>query len=423
MRLTLRAQLALATLGLVFFSLLAVGALVQDQLRAALGEEVQQRGLAIARHLSGISGDFLLSGDKLALANFTQGARENNDVVYVKIVDAKGVVRAASPASGVEGLFFPAAGLETLSKQDRLIQRYYNGRQWIQDLMVPILVDGHPVGMVDLGLDESVIDAAVDRSQSHLLWVALGVLGVAWGMALLMAWWLARPVEQLTHAVRQLGTGSLDTRVKASGPLELRRLEESFNQMASRIESLVQGSIQSLANALAEHDQVSPGHAERVARLSSRTARVLKMSVKQIEEVRLASQLIDIGHMGVPTALLHKVDPLTDDELRRLRNHAQVGVRIVEPITVLRPVVISLLMHHHERFDGRGYPLGLRGEAIPLGARILAVADSFDAMLTEKRHRKARSQTDAMRELERCAGHQFDPKVVEAFITQLTAAS
>ena len=353
MRLTLRSQLALATLGLVFFSLLAVGALVQDQLRTALGDEVQQRGLSIAHHLAGISGDFILSGDKLALANFAQGSRENTDVVYVKIIDAKGVVRAASPPSGVEGLFFPAAGLESLGSQEKLLQRFYNGRQWIQDVMLPIMVDGHAVGTVDLGLDESVIDAAVDRSQVHLLWVALGVLAVAWAVALVMAWWLARPLEQLTLAVRQLGTGSLDTRVKASGPLELRRLEESFNQMASRIESLVQGSIQSLANALAEHDQVSPGHAERVARLSTRTARILKMDAKQVEEVRLASQLIDIGHMGVPTALLHKVDPLTDDELRRLRNHAQVGVRIVEPITVLRPVVISLLMHHHERFDGR----------------------------------------------------------------------
>ncbi len=422
MRLTLRAQLALATIGLVLFSLLSVGMLVQTQLRHELIEAVQLRGVTIAKHLAGISGDFLLSGDKLALANFTQGSRENNDVIYVKIIDAKGLVRAASPSSGVEGLYFPPEGLSSLGKQDQLLQRYYNGRQWIQDITVPILVDGRSVGMVDLGLDESVVDAAVDGSLLRLLWVGAGVLAVSLILSLLAAWWLALPVEKLTAAAKKLGTGSLDTRVQASGPLELRRLEESLNQMASRMETLVHGAIQSLANALAEHDQVSPGHAERVARLATRTGRVLKMDPKQLEELRLAAQLIDIGHMGVPTALLHKVDPLTDEELRRLRNHPQVGARIIEPIPVLRPV-LPLLMHHHERFDGRGHPLGLRGEAIPLGARILAVADSFDAMLTEKRHRKARSQGDAMRELQRCAGQQFDPKVVEAFITQLTAAS
>jgi HAMP domain-containing protein len=422
MRLTLRAQLALVSLALVLFTLLSVGVVVQRQLRASLTDEVRQRGLAIARHLSGISGDFLLSGDRLALANFTRGARENADVVYVKIVDSKGLIRAGSPASGVEGQFFPPTGLDGLGESDQNIQRYYNGRQWIQDIMVPIKVDGHAAGMVDLGMDESTVEEAQEQTQAKLLWLGLLVLVMAVSLSFMAAYFLARPVEKLTIAARALGTGSLDTRVQASGPIELRRLEESFNQMATRVQTLVQGSIQSLANALAEHDQVSPGHADRVARFASRTGRILKMDVKQIEELRLAAQLIDIGHMGVPTALLHKMDPLTDDELRRLRNHPQVGARIIEPIPILRPV-IPLLMHHHERWDGRGYPLGLRGEAIPLGARILAVADSFDAMLTEKRHRKARSQSDAMRELERCAGQQFDPKVVDAFIAQLTAAT
>ena len=188
MRLTLRAQLALASVALVLFSLTAVGLLVQDQLRSALTEEVQLRGVAIAKHLAGISGDFLLSGDNLALANFAQGSRENSDIVYVKIIDVKGVVRAANPASGVQGLFFPATGLETLGTQDKLIQRYYNGRQWIQDVMVPIVVDGHAAGLIDLGLDESVVDAAVESSLTRLLWVGLGVLAGALVLALALAW-------------------------------------------------------------------------------------------------------------------------------------------------------------------------------------------------------------------------------------------
>jgi HD-GYP domain-containing protein (c-di-GMP phosphodiesterase class II) len=192
--------------------------------------------------------------------------------------------------------------------------------------------------------------------------------------------------------------------------------------MAAKVENLVRGVIQSLATALAEHDQVSPGHADRVSRYAMRTSKHLKQNNEQIEEIKLASQLIDIGHMGVPAGLLHKSEPLSDEELRKLRNHPQVGARIIEPIPVLKSVV-PILMHHHERWDGRGYPLGLKGEAIPLGARILAVCDAFDAMLTEKRHRRARSQADATRELQRCAGAQFDPKVVEAFIAQLSQAS
>lgn len=422
MRLTLRAQLAAVSLVLVLFTLLATGLSVQQQLRESLTQEVQLRGLTVARHLAGVSGDFLLGGDRLALANIAQGAREIEDVVYVRIVDGRSLVRASSPAASLEVPFYPPNEIQPLGDQAQSLQRYYNGRQWVQDVMVPIHVGAQKVGLVNVGVDESAIDRAVDRAQQRLLWVGLLVLGVALGLALAFALLLARPVEKLTHAVQDLGTGLMETRVQASGPIELRRLEESFNQMASRLQSVVAGSIQALARALAEHDQVSPGHAERVSKLAARTAKVLKLGQPHTEEIRLAAQLIDIGHMGVPTHLLHKVDPLSDDELRRLRAHPQVGVRIIEPLAPLKPIM-PLLMHHHERWDGRGYPLGLRGEAIPMGARILAVADSFDAMLTEKRHRKARSQGDAVRELQRCAGQQFDPKVVEAFIQQLTASA
>jgi hypothetical protein len=423
MRLTLRAQLALAAVVVVLLTMLATGISIQQQLRESLTEEVQLRGVTVARHLSGVAGDFLLGNEKLALANIAQGAREIDDVVYVRIVDAKNVLRAAAPAQTLEVPFFPPNELQILADgAPQLLQRYYNGRQWVQDVQVPIHVGAQRVGLVNVGLDERAVDRAQAKAQERLAGVSLVVLAAGIALALLFAVVLARPVEKLTHAVRDLGTGLMETRVQASGPIELRRLEESFNQMASRLESVVQGSIQALARALAEHDQVSPGHAERVARLAQRTAKLLKMPKEQQEELRLAAQLIDIGHMGVPTQLLHKVDPLSDDELRRLRNHPQVGVRIIEPLTPMKPL-IPLLMHHHERWDGRGYPLGLRGEAIPVGARILAVADAFDAMLTEKRHRKARSQSDAVRELQRCAGQQFDPKVVEAFIHQLTLPS
>ncbi len=423
MRLTLRAQLALAAVFVVLLTVLATGLAVQQQLRESLTEEVQLRGLTVARHLSGVAGDFLLGAEKLALANISQGAREIEDVVYVRIVDARGVLRAAAPAQTLELPFYPPNELQLLAAdQPLLIQRYYNGRQWVQDVQVPILVGAQRVGLVNVGLDERAVDRAAAKARGRLVMVSGLVIALGVALALLFAIILARPVEKLTRAVRDLGTGLMSTRVQASGPIELRRLEDSFNQMAARLEQVVEGSIQALARALAEHDQVSPGHAERVARLASRTGELLKMKQPQLEELRLAAQLIDIGHMGVPTALLHKVDPLTDEELRRLRSHPQVGVRIIEPLPPLKPL-LPLLMHHHERWDGRGYPLGLKGEAIPMGARILAVADAFDAMLTEKRHRKERSQSDAVRELQRCAGQQFDPKVVEAFIHQLTMPS
>ena len=422
MRLALRVQLLLSSALLVLLSVFSIGILVMGEVRETLRDQMELRGVTIARHLAGISGDFIVANEQLALANFTSGALNNRDVVYTQIMNQGGIIMAASPASNINGLYYPPAGLENLNGQESLVQRYYNGRQWIQDIAVNIMTSGKRIGSIHVGMDEGAIEAVLDGVRNRMLAVAGVVLLLALLAAYVMSMYIAKPLERLSTAVKNLGGGALDTRVKVGGPFELQRLEERFNAMAAKIENLVRGVIQSLATALAEHDQVSPGHADRVARYAARTGKQLKQNLDQIEELKLASQLIDIGHMGVPTGLLHKSDPLSDEELRKLRTHPQVGARIIEPIPVLKGVV-PLLMHHHERWDGRGYPLGLKGEAIPLGARILAVCDAFDAMLTEKRHRKARSQADAVRELGRCAGAQFDPKVVDAFIAQLTLAS
>jgi signal transduction histidine kinase len=423
-RLSLRWQLILASFLWVGLSVGTIGYLAESTLRDAMGDQLKQRGIMVARHLAGISGDFLLAKERLALANFTSGMLNNKDVVYAQIVDAKGYVVAASPLQGVEGLYAAPAGLENLKDQDALVQRFFSehDHQWIQDVAVNVMVDGQRAGSVHIGMTEDAVEAATEDNRQKIL-IALGaVLGLALLLSLLLSMVVARPLERLSVAVKSLGQGALETRVRSGGPQEIQRLEERFNAMAAKVESLVHGVIQSLARALGEHDQVSPGHAERVARYAARTGKHLKLGHPELEDLRLAAQLIDIGHMGLPAGLLHKSDPLSDEELRKLRSHPQVGARIIEPISVLKSVV-PLLMHHHERFDGRGYPLGLKAEAIPLGARILAVCDSYDAMLTEKRHRRARTQNDAVRELQRCAGAQFDPKVVQAFVAQLSLAS
>jgi len=422
MRLALRAQLVLSSAFLVLLSVFSVGWLVKGEVQDTLRDQMELRGSSIARNLAGICGDYLLASDQLALANFTRGALNNPDVLYAQIMNQHGIILAASPPSNINGLYYPPAGLDDLQSQDSLAQRYYNGKQWVEDVAVNVMVGETRAGSVHIGMDEDAIDGVLDQVRNQILIAAGLVLAVALIAAWIFSMVIAKPLERLSVAVKNLGQGALDTRVTVGGPYEIQRLEERFNAMAAKVENLVRGVIQSLATALAEHDQVSPGHADRVSRYAMRTSKHLKQNNEQIEEIKLASQLIDIGHMGVPAGLLHKSEPLSDEELRKLRNHPQVGARIIEPIPVLKSVV-PILMHHHERWDGRGYPLGLKGEAIPLGARILAVCDAFDAMLTEKRHRRARSQADATRELQRCAGAQFDPKVVEAFIAQLSQAS
>lgn len=173
-------------------------------------------------------------------------------------------------------------------------------------------------------------------------------------------------------------------------------------------------TIVSLTNAIDAKSSWTKGHSERVMYLSLRIAREMGLDLEETEHLRISSLLHDVGKIGIIEKLLEKPERLSDDEFPPMRLHPEKGVAILYPIKKLREVLPDIL-HHHEKYDGSGYPNGLSGEAIPLHARIIAVADAFDAMVSARPYRPGLPHSQAMQELVRCAGTQFDPKVVEYF--------
>jgi two-component system cell cycle response regulator len=169
-----------------------------------------------------------------------------------------------------------------------------------------------------------------------------------------------------------------------------------------------------LLRALAERNPELGEHLSTVAELAVAVARRLGLSDAEVEEVRHAADLHDVGKVAIPDAILNKPAPLDDEEWAFMRRHTIIGERIVAAAPALRDVAV-LVRASHERHDGCGYPDGLAGADVPLGARIVAVCDSFDAMVADRPYRRAVPQDVALRELERCAGTQFDPVVVAAF--------
>ena len=170
-----------------------------------------------------------------------------------------------------------------------------------------------------------------------------------------------------------------------------------------------------LSRAVEARDPYSRGHAARVMVLAEVVAARLGLDEGEIEIVRMGAALHDIGKIAVSQDVLGKSGPLSADELRKVRDHPRAGARMVELVGPLRPAVPAVL-HHHERWDGRGYPEGIGGLAIPVEARILAVADTYDAMTSDRAYRRALEQKHAVAELERCAGTQFDPEIVTVFV-------
>lgn len=173
---------------------------------------------------------------------------------------------------------------------------------------------------------------------------------------------------------------------------------------------------ESLGFAIDAKDQSTRMHSDEVARISQVLALAMGLSRTEGQIIHVAGHLHDIGKIGVPDAVLGKCGALTSAEWKAMRRHPQAGADILRPVAALNNLgVVDMVLSHHERYDGAGYPHGLKGLAIPLGARIIALADSLSAMLQDRPYRKARTFDAAHDEIIRCSGSQFDPRVVEAF--------
>ena len=180
--------------------------------------------------------------------------------------------------------------------------------------------------------------------------------------------------------------------------------------------SLVNG-VQMLVHALEAKDSYTSGHSSRVSRYAMKTAVLLGFTDDALEDIRLGGELHDIGKIGTREEILNKPGALTLEEFEHVKAHSTLGERILAPFFTSSPIVLRVARSHHERLDGGGFPDSLRGDQIPLEARVVAVVDAFDAMTTNRAYRKPRPAPDAIQELRRCAGVHFDPNVVEAFLS------
>jgi response regulator RpfG family c-di-GMP phosphodiesterase len=250
---------------------------------------------------------------------------------------------------------------------------------------------------------------------------------------------LATGVSDVDVAVSCLNMGAMDyitkpfnsledVRARVAKALEKRRLiienrdyqvrlEDRVAQQARRLENLFLASIQAFAVALEAKDQYTRGHSIRVAHFSTVISNALGLNEEVAHQIEMGGQLHDIGKIGVREDVLNKPGPLTDAEYAHIMTHPVVGWRILSPLLDDAPIALNIVRSHHERFDGRGVPDGLAGVAIPLEARIAAVADAFDAMTSGRPYRGVRmTLSEVLDEMIRNRETQFDPRVLDVFL-------
>lgn len=196
--------------------------------------------------------------------------------------------------------------------------------------------------------------------------------------------------------------------------LETYRLKMENEKLILDLKDLFSGTIKAIIEALDAKDSFTLGRSKRVAYYALKMVNKLALSPEEVSRIELAGLLHDIGMIGVAEDILNKTQALTPEEYNQIKLHVAYGVKILEDIKQLSEV-IDIIRYHHEYYDGNGYPNGLKGDEIPLGARIIAIADAFDAMVSNRAYRKGKTPQEALAILEQCAGRQFDPDLVEIF--------
>lgn len=231
---------------------------------------------------------------------------------------------------------------------------------------------------------------------------------------------LLTALNTIRDKVRGLEAGADDFIGKPFDPLELQARIRSLLRIKYLHDQLERAEhvLFALVRAVEAKDPYTRGHSQRIAEYTIRLARRIKLPEREARALRYAAYLHDIGKIGIPEQILYKNGALNERERTIIREHPRIGANILQPLrfaTEVAPIVEA----HHEHWDGSGYPNGLRGEEIPIGARILAIADSFDAMTTDRPYRKKLSLQEALRRLQEGAGKQWDPRLVQEFIQMI----
>ncbi len=288
--------------------------------------------------------------------------------------------------------------------------------------------------VAERSLAKARIDAGVQELTTQALSFVVGVTLVALSFGYLFALGITRPIQGLVTSTRAISRAEFHERVEVHGAAEISELAETFNHMAGDIEQYVErlklaaaenrelflGSIRMLAAAIDEKDPYTRGHSGRVAKYSMIIGESMGLNMEDLDRLRISALLHDVGKIGVDDRVLKKPGKLTDEEFDIMKQHTIKGANIMRPVAQLKDVLPGIELHH-ERLDGAGYPYGLKGDEIPLMARIIAVADTLDAITTNRPYQSAMDLEYAMERIRSLAVARFDPSVVAALESAIHA--
>ena len=417
-------------LPLVFLLIVSVTWLVTEITQATLKRDLLQRGAAISRVVALSAGHSLLAKDPLGLDRLVSETRASDpDIAFIAIRDASDVVVAHDQVAERGKPFRPVPPLLPLgtfgdTRADEVVR---DGRQLIE-YTTPISFAGRRVGIATLGLSMQGLATAQRSIRQRIFATAAVFLVVAIFGTLVLSSFVTTPVKRLHRGVLSLAGSDTFQPVPARSSDELGALTRNFNHMAETIlaqksslqlkalqlEEAYISMVRVIAASLDARDPYTMGHSARVARMSCMLGRRLGMGEEELSNLERAAIFHDIGKIQTPDDVLLKGERLSRSEEEKMRDHPADGTEILRMAPFLHRY-IPVVRAHHEWYNGEGYPDGLKGDEIPLHAQILALADAFDAMTTDRPYREALSSGEAIDEILVFRGTQFSPELADAF--------
>ncbi len=426
----IRFRLVSFVLSLLVVTTFSVSFIVMQILDSALLDSLVKRGSAITQAAAVPAGFSLLENDRLAMDNLVaQIKASQEELVYVAILDLEKNILAHDRLDRVGEQLPSLTGKPIAQAHDVAIVRgQYEGVDSFEFRRPIYFADQH-VGSVVVAVSASKLMASKALAHRQIFTVATFVTILALLGAILISMVFTRPIERLADGVSRLQKDEYVDDVPVRSRNELGMLIRNFNKMARTIqqqkaslqgyaedlESSYNDIVRILAAALDARDNYTYGHSARVARFAIAVAERLEFTREELKELEMGCLLHDIGKIHVRDAVLNKQCNLDQEESLEIAQHPLLGSQILELAPSLHKYIPGV-KHHHERFDGTGYPDRLSGDEIPIHAQILALADTYDAMTSSRPYRQGLSQEKAIAEIRRCSGSQFNPKLAEIFI-------
>jgi putative nucleotidyltransferase with HDIG domain len=395
-------------------------------------KEIITRAESLSTNIAVTAGFSFSSQDILGLDNMVYKIKESNpDIEYIAIVDTQMNTLVHSDIKKSGEKFEPSEGPIFKKSQAGIVIKEISATQGkIFELVSPVFFLDKYLGTVILGINKSVLFNALREAQKKIGWAFAIILFLGIAISVFLSSFLTRPIQELSNGVAELKEGRKRKPLRIYSQDELGRLTESFNEMTALIttqrdrlskyardleESYV-STVKVLAAAIDARDHYTLGHSTRVAQLSVELGREVGLNKEELEEVEIACLFHDIGKIKIPDSILLKQDKLNHSELKEMRRHPEYGAEILSKAPSLFRY-IPAVRHHHESFDGTGYPNGLEGDRIPLSAAIISLSDFFDALTSERPYRNAFIEDEALRKMKDLSNKQFDPYLVEIFLS------